>query len=339
MLNNLILSDVIEASKSINPDSLRGKTVLITGASGLVGTYFLSYFAHLNSIGYQIIIYAQSYTSATSYMQQLIDKGEIHHILIDLSDENQYSKLDEADFIIHCAGYAQPSLFMKNPVATLTINVAATFALFKKLRMGGTFIFISSAELYCGLEDTPFKEGQIGTTTPYHPRASYIEGKRCAEAICAAYRLAGVRAISIRLGDTYGPGTKIGDKRALNSFIERAIKLKKIELMDQGDAIRTYCYISDAFEVMTKILTVGKEGIYNVGGTSLTSIANLAKEIGRISGADVVFPDKNQNVPGAPVILNLDLSKSQSEFKKFDYIDLTEGINRTFKWQSILYGT
>jgi nucleoside-diphosphate-sugar epimerase len=90
---------------------------------------------------------------------------------------------------------------------------------------------------------------------------------------------------------------------------------------------------------MTKILTVGKEGIYNVGGTSLTSIANLAQEIGRISGADVVFPDKNQNVPGAPVILNLDLSKSQSEFNKFDYIDLTEGINRTFKWQSIFYGT
>lgn len=271
-------------------------------------------------------------------MQSLIDREEIHHISIDLSDESQFSRIVEADVIIHCAGYAQPSLFMKNPVATLTINAAATFALFKKMRKGGTFMFISSAELYCGLEEVPFKESQIGSTTPYHPRASYIEGKRCAEAICAAYRSVGVRAISIRLGDTYGPGTKIGDKRALNSFIERAIKFNKIELMDQGDAIRAYCYISDAFEVMTKILTVGKEGVYNVGGTSLTSIANLAREIGKLSGADVIFPDKSQNIPGAPAILDLDLSKSRTEFNKLDYIDLNEGIKRTIQWQSLLYG-
>lgn len=337
MLNNLILSDIVEVSGSIDPSSLRGKTVFITGASGLVGTYFLAYFAYLNTIGYQINIYAQSFTSTTEYMQQLIDKGEIFHILIDLSDESQFSKFVDADVIIHCAGYAQPSLFMKNPVATLTINAAATFALFKKLRKGGSFMFISSSELYCGLEEVPFKESQIGNTTPYHPRASYIEGKRCAEAICAAYRTVGVRAISIRLGDTYGPGTKIGDKRALNSFIERAIKLKKIELMDQGDAIRTYCYIADAFEVMTKILTVGKEGVYNVGGTSIISIANLAREIGKISGAEVIFPDINQKIPGAPSILNVDLSKSRIEFDKLHYLDLNEGIKRTFKWQSLLY--
>ena len=227
---------------------------------------------------------------------------------------------------------------MKNPVATLAINVDATFALFKKLRKGGSFMFISSSEVYCGLEIVPFKEDQIGTSTPYHPRASYIEGKRCAEAICAAYRSDGVRAISIRLGDTYGPGTKIGDKRALNSFIERALKLKKIELMDQGDAIRTYCYISDAFEVMVRILAEGSQSVYNVGGVSVVSIANLAKEIGGLTQSEVIFPKENQYIQGAPRVLNLDLTRSEVEFNKVHYLGLTEGLKRTIAWQRQLYG-
>lgn len=335
--NDLILTDVIEVAKNIDSSHFKGKTILITGASGLVGSYFLAYFAYLNDIGHQITIYAQSFSSATEHMKRLIDEGKIFHLLIDLSDGDQYKKLIESDIIIHCAGYAQPSLFMKNPVATLAINVDATFALFKKLRKGGSFMFISSSEVYCGLEMVPFKEDQIGTSTPYHPRASYIEGKRCAEAICAAYRSDGVRAISIRLGDTYGPGTKIGDKRALNSFIERALKLKKIELMDQGDAIRTYCYISDAFEVMGRILADGSQSVYNVGGVSVVSIANLAKEIGGLTQSEVIFPKEDQNIRGAPRILNLDLTRSELEFNKVNYLGLTEGLKRTIAWQRQLY--
>jgi len=338
MLNDQILADIEQVSASINASSLREKTVFITGASGLVGTYFLTYFAYLNSLGFRITIFAQSFSGVTQYMQDLIDQNLINHLSIDLSDENQYSKLVDADIILHCAGYAQPSLFMKNPVATLTINVAATFALLKKLRKGGSFLFISSSEVYCGLEDVPFKESQIGTSTPYHPRASYIEGKRCAEAICAAYSSAGVRAIAIRLGDTYGPGTKIGDKRALNSFIERALKFGKIELMDQGEAVRTYCYIADAFEVMAKILTIGIDGVYNVGGNSIVSIADLAKLIGELTCSKVVFPNHNQKIDGAPKILNLDLSKSKLELNKLDYLNLTEGLERTIRWQTQLYG-
>ena len=338
MATDLILADVMEASKNIDPSNFRGKTILITGASGLIGTYFLTYFSHLNSLGFQIIIYAQSFSSKTGFMQRLIDGGEIFHLLIDLSDEEQYKKLVEADVIVHCAGYAQPSIFMKNPVSTLTINVAATLALFKRLRKGGSLIFISSSEVYCGLETLPFKEDQIGTSTPYHTRASYIEGKRCAEAICASYSSSGVRAISIRLGDTYGPGTKIGDKRALNSFIERALKLNKIELMDQGLAIRTYCYISDAFEVMGMILASGSYNVYNVGGVSFISIADLAKEIGRLTNCEVILPKEDKEISGAPKILNLDLSRSRQEFNKTHYIDLTEGLKRTIAWQSELYG-
>ena len=66
-------------------------------------------------------------------------------------------------------------------------------------------------------------ESDIGTTTPLHPRASYIEGKRGGETICNAYRSQGVRAVSARLALAYGPGTRKGDKRAMNSFIEKAL--------------------------------------------------------------------------------------------------------------------
>jgi nucleoside-diphosphate-sugar epimerase len=105
---------------------------------------------------------------------------------------------------------------MSNPIATMQINISATIALLQRLRPNGSFIFISSSEVYCGLTESNFHEEHIGTTTPYHPRSSYIEGKKSGEAACNAFRSQGVRAISARLGDVYGPGTRKHDKRALN---------------------------------------------------------------------------------------------------------------------------
>ena len=98
--------------------------------------------------------------------------------------------------------------FMQNPVKTLQLNTSTTLLLFEKLLPGGKFLFISTSELYSGLSHPPFTEQQIGTTNTTHPRACYIEGKRCGEAIVNAFREQGVNAKSARLALAYGPGTE-----------------------------------------------------------------------------------------------------------------------------------
>jgi nucleoside-diphosphate-sugar epimerase len=337
MLSEIILRDIEERCGHLDQDFLRNKKVLVTGASGLIGTYILAYLVSLVRTGFSIDIYAQSFSELPNHMNALMQKGNIRHLQVDLADASQYYLLPDADIIIHSAGYAQPILFMSNPVATLQINVSATIALLQRLRPNGTFVFMSSAEVYCGLVDSKFREDFIGTSTPYHQRASYIEGKRCGESVCSAFRSQGARAIAIRLGDVYGPGTRMRDKRALNSFIEKGLLNKKIDLLDSGSAMRTYCYVADALEMILNILFSGKQPVYNVGGRSCASIAELALLIGKLTDAEVIFPDKETAVAGSPSVLRLDLGRVDAEFAKTEYLGLNEGLVRTIGWQRELY--
>jgi len=338
MLGQIIINDIENTCGRIDHDFLTNKRVLITGASGLIGTYILAYMVFLIKKGIPLKVYAQTFSDPPPHMLELIGSERIEVLQMDLSDRNEYKRLPDADVIIHSAGYAQPMLFMSNPLATMQINISATMALLGCLRPQGSFIFISSSEVYCGLTRSKFHEDAIGTTTPYHPRASYIEGKRSGETVCNAFRSQGVRAISARLGDIYGPGTRKHDKRALNSFIEKALFNKKIDLLDLGTAMRTYCYVADALELLIKILFSGKQAVYNVGGHSYTSIAELATMIGEMTHTPVVFPSSEMHVAGSPDILPLDLSRVETEFGKTDYIAFSEGLTRTIAWQRKLYG-
>lgn len=337
MLSEIIIQDVEKACRQLDRTFFRNKIVLITGASGLIGTYILAYMVSLIRAGVPVEVYAQTFSEPPPHMLELISDVKIKVMQIDLSNVSEYERLPDADVIIHSAGYAQPLVFMSNPIATMHINISATMALLKHLKCNGSFVFISSREVYSGLTTSFFHEDSIGTTTPYHPRASYIEGKRAGEAACNAFRSQGVRAISIRLGDIYGPGTRKHDRRAINSFIEKALCDQKIDLLDAGTAMRTTCYVSDALEMIIKIVCCGKQPVYNVGGHSYTSIAELAGLIAKITNVPVVFPCNEIQVPGASKVAQLDLSRGETEFCKTEYIDLEAGLERTISWQRELY--
>jgi UDP-glucuronate decarboxylase len=340
MLSEIIMHDIENNCGQSDHTFLRNKRVLITGASGLIGSYVLAYTASLIKAGIPLDIYAQTFSEPPPHMLELVRCGneKIKVLQIDLSNIDEYKRLPDADVIIHAAGYAQPMRFMSNPIATMQINISATMSLLQHLRPHGSFLFVSSSEVYCGLTESLFNEEQIGTTTPYHPRASYIEGKRSGEAVCNAFRSQGVRAISARLCDVYGPGTRKHDKRALNSFVEKALFKQRIDLLDSGTAMRTYCYVADALALLIKILFYGRHAVYNVGGHSYTSIAELATMIGKITNVPVVFPSNEIQVAGSPEILRLDLSRVETEFGKIAYVELEEGLKRTIAWQRKLYG-
>jgi nucleoside-diphosphate-sugar epimerase len=149
----------------------------------------------------------------------------------------------------------------------------------------------------------------------------------------------GINAKSVRVALVYGPGTKKGDKRVLNSFIEQAICSSKIELKDLGLALRTYCYVVDAVEMCFLATINGKELIYNVGGISKTSIADLAKLIAKITNSNLSFPKmRSSYLSGAPADVSLDLSKILTLKNNSSFIGLDEGLKRTIYWQKeVLY--
>ena len=103
-------------------------------------------------------------------------------------------------------------------------------------------------------------------------------------------------------------------------------------MLDRGEAVRTYCYISDAIEILWKVLFSCKEPIYNLGGHSKTTIAELAEQIGGILNVPVIFPAITSPVAGAPEDADLEMSKTENEFSKRMYVPLSEGLLRTVSW-------
>jgi len=319
--------------------NLAGKSILITGASGLLGAYFLaSLRERVSEHGTQFQVTAVVHSELATPINCFLDFEGACVVRGDLTDLNFVDGLGQFDYIIHAAGYGQPGRFMEEPVKTLMINTSTTLALFDRLEAGGHFLFVSTSEVYSGLPNPPYKETQIGTTNTTHPRSCYIEAKRCGEAICNAYRARGVNASSARLALAYGPGTKFGDRRVLNAFIERGLTQGKIALQDTGAARRTYCYVSDAVEILWHILLRGNEPIYNVGGSSRTTIAELALKVGHYLGVPVEFPADSRELEGTPEDVYLDMSLVKSGFRKTQYVSLDEGLARTIEWQKALYG-
>ncbi|MCX6735950.1 MAG: NAD-dependent epimerase/dehydratase family protein [Candidatus Parcubacteria bacterium] len=340
-LEKILQEDAVAVNKKVNLTELLEKEIIITGASGLIGINFLMSLKEFSrKVGIQKSpkVTAIFHNEIPEYLKEVLNFENLSIKNGDVTDENFIKSLPFADCIVHAAGYGQPGKFMRDEVKTIAINTTATISLLKKLKPEGKFLFVSSSEVYSCLPHPPYKEEQIGTTNTTHPRACYIEGKRCGEAICHAYYKKGINAKSARLSLAYGPGTRAGDMRVLNSFIEKGMS-GKIEMMDRGEAKRTYCYVSDAVEIMWNILLSGKNPIYNVGGFSILTISGLAKKIGKIMNAEVIFPKITKELTGAPSNVRLDMGSVSKEFKKTkkDYKDIDSGLANTIAWQKEIY--
>lgn len=335
-LAQLILTDA-SSIKGVDLAFLRGKTVLITGATGLLGNYltaFLKYYRDNNGINFNLVATASS--QADAYYYDFLNSDSDVFLSGDLTDQKFLTTLPAADLIIHAAGYGQPGKFMNDQVKTLQLNTSVTLSLFEKLNTGGKFLFVSSSEVYNGSTNLPYKESDIGYTNTDNIRSCYIEGKRSGEAICFAYSQRGVEARVARLSLAYGPGTKKTDERVLNNFIAKGLQ-GSINLLDFGLAGRTYCYITDAIEIIFNIITSGQDFIYNVGGESKTTIGDLAKKIASLINVPLTFPLQAKTLIGAPADVSLDLTKVKNHFNKHNFVSLEAGLVRTIEWQKILY--
>ena len=327
---DIIFEDASVVLEAVDFAPLDGATVFITGSTGLLGTHFLASLCLLKEKGMKIKVFAEHHSTPADYTVEIARRGN-------------FTLLKEvpkgADMVIHAAGYAQPSVFTLNPAETIRLNTTVTQELLKSLWTGGRLLFVSSSGVYNGLTKTRAAETDIGTTTPYHPRACYIEGKRCGEAICHAYYKSGVHAVSARLARTYGPGTRKNDKRAIGTFIDQALTAGRIDLEFSGHSLGTYCYVRDAMKMLWNVALHGTEPVYNVGGKASASILEVAESIGSISGVEVTSPKNPEDMLGSDNVESLDMSLIESEFGEVHYVPLEEGLRRTIDWQRGLYAS
>lgn len=275
------LEQIIEENNGLK--ALYGQTIMVTGASGLIGSYFIYTFLELNEnydANIQIIPLVRNLDKLN---KEIIDKEYVIPIVQDITEPIEYD--GNVDYIIHAASPASPPLMREKPVETNLANTVGTAnaLMFAKEHNTKKFLFISSREVY-GLsisDERYFKEDDLGVINQLIPRNSYAESKKAAENMCLGFNEEyGLNTKIVRLGQTFGPGMNINGGMVHTEFLKMLLNNEDIVLKSDGSSIRIYTYISDAVSAMFKIILESEDIVYNaVNNQNEVSIKELAEII------------------------------------------------------------
>ena len=282
---------------SVGIERLRNKTVLITGATGTIGSYLVDTLLKYNEQGAGIRIIAANFD-----MNALHECfGEVKTDLLTYAEHNILSDINwdfDCDYIIHTAGFAFPDAFSKNPVGTIWGNISGTYQLLNYARehKAARLLYISSGEVYGqgDLSLDSFEETYGGYVDPTSPRSCYPGSKRTTETLCASYsQQFGLETVMVRPCHTYGPCITPVDNRAHAQFFRKGAAKQDRVMKCAGTQMRSYCYIGACCSAILTVLMNGVSGeAYNSANPDVrVTIAELAQAIASAAGCKVVFED------------------------------------------------
>lgn len=351
-MDKIIFKDISRIGKEIKNEAsiLAGKSLLITGGSGFLCSYFLDTISFLNDNFFttpcKLICMDNLITGNKERVSHLLTKNYFKFITHDVSKPLNYE--DKIDFIIHGASIASPMTYRKYPIQTIDTNAFGTRYLLQLAIDKGvkSFLYLSSSEVYGDptSEHIPTMESYWGNVSCTGPRSPYDESKRLAETLCMSFwRVYDLPVNIARPFNVYGPGLRLDDKRVIPDFVSNALHHEPIVLYSDGRASRSFCYISDAIIGFLKILLSGLRGeAFNVGNDSEEiSMAELAGLINELCGsplpvvykksedADYVSDNPQRRCPG--------LGKIRQLLNYEPEVDLRTGLSRSIEWYKLAY--
>lgn len=302
-------------------EQLRGKSFLITGATGLIGSVMVKCLLELNrhkQLGINIVAIVRNIEKAKRVFSD--DYMEIDVMHLPLSGISQETIRTKVDYIVHLACPTESIYFVEHPVETLrtAIDGTTTVLEFAKFANVEAMVCASSLEVYgSNMTSEWINEDFQGYVNPTEVRSSYNIGKRACDCLCHAYAQEyGVNVMIARLTQTFGAGISQSDNRVFAQFARNVIEGKDIELHTTGELSRPYCYTTDAVSAILYLLINGEKGeAYNIANKdSYISIRDMAEMIKEQfnPNMNVVVTPKNNLCYAPETKLRLDTHKIES---------------------------
>jgi len=327
----IINEDLDAIRRTIDPKAFRGKSVLVSGGSGFLGSWICDTIIGLAS---RIICLDNLSTGVFDNIDHL--KG-VKGFEFEKADVCTYSKNPKVDMVFHLASRPAPEDYQKHPVETALANATGTDRMLELARKNDARVFYaSSSEAYGDPEVFPTPESYEGKVDPLGPRSCYEEGKRFGEALCKAYHdQYGLDVRIARLFNSYGPRLRAEGLygRVISRFVLQALRGDDITVFGDGSQTRSFCYVTDT--VSGSLLFMGLDRsshmVLNIGLNEESKILDLAEKTKKLAGSNssirfLPLPagDHTRRFP--------DIDNSQKLLGWGPSIRLDKGLERTLRW-------
>jgi len=311
---------------------IEGATIFVTGGAGFIGSA-LCRRLHLSN---KIVVFDNLRRNALA-TAGLLPHPNIELVEGDVRDQEAVTRaMRGVDHVVHMASIAGVDTVLQHPVLTMEVALEGTMNVLRAAReLGGIqrLMDFSTSEVF-GSYAFRVREADVTSLGAVgEARWTYAVSKLATEHLCHNYwKQYGLPTCSIRPFNIYGPG-QVGEG-AIHAFVVRALRGETLQVHNEGDQIRSWCYIDDVVDAVLRALTrpeaVGQS--FNVGNPRSTlTIHHLARLIVRLAGSDSRvksvpwdFPDVELRVP--------DVRKADQLLGFRAAVDLEDGLSRTLDW-------
>ena len=304
------------------------KRILITGGAGFIGSNLCK---KLVNEGHDVLCLDNFYTGRKDNVYELIGQKNFELVRHDVCQPY----LAEVDEIYNLACPASPIHYQNDPIQTTKTSVLGAYHMLGLARRTKAKILqASTSEVYGDPVVHPQTEDYWGNVNCHGFRSCYDEGKRCAESLFFDYnRMHGIRIKVIRIFNTYGPNMAVNDGRVISNFINQALNNEDITIYGDGSQTRSFQYIDDLIEGMTKMMDTDDSftGPVNIGNPQEYTVLELANKVIDLTGSKskivfcpLPFDDPKKRKP--------DITLAKTKLDWSPKVSVDEGLIKTIEY-------